>query len=66
MEQLELQASNIKCGGCVANIEKGLNGTAGISEIKIDIESNIVHLKGDNLDKTLITQKLDELGYPVV
>lgn len=66
MEQLEIQASNIKCGGCVANIEKGLNDFAGISNVKIDIESNIVSLQGENLDKALITQKLTELGYPAI
>jgi len=64
MEQLELQSSKIKCSGCVANIEKGLVGFAGISEV--DVESNIVSLQGNELDKKIIANKLKELGYPVV
>lgn len=66
MTQLDIQSSKIKCGGCVANIEKGLDGFAGIVEVKVDIESNIVSIQGDNLDKTLISEKLTELGYPEI
>ena len=66
MEQLELQASKIKCGGCVSNIEKGLKDFAGISTFKVDIESNVVSVQGNELDKTAIENKLAELGYPVV
>lgn len=66
MEQLEIQASNIKCGGCVSNIEQGLDNFAGISEVKIDIETNIITLQGKHLDEVLISQKLTELGYPKI
>lgn len=65
MEQLQIQSSKIKCGGCVANIEKGLKDFSGITEIKVDIESNIVSVSGNGLDKTVIENKLTELGYPV-
>lgn len=66
MEQLDIQASKIKCGGCVANIEKGLADFAGITEVNVGIESNIVSLKGNELDKTVIENKLAELGYPAI
>lgn len=64
MEQLDIQASKIKCGGCVANIEKGLENFSGITEIKVDVDSNIVSLQGAGMDKLLIENKLAELGYP--
>lgn len=66
MEQLEIQSSKIKCGGCVANIEKGLTGFAGITEVKVELESNIVSVKGNELDKSVIESKLAELGYPAI
>lgn len=66
MEQLDIQSSKIKCGGCVANIENGLKDFAGITEINVDIESNIVTLKGNEMDKTIVENKLAELGYPTV
>lgn len=66
MTQLDIQSSKIKCGGCVANIEKGLDGFSGIMEVKVDIESNIVSVTGTELDKAVIEGKLAELGYPVI
>jgi copper chaperone CopZ len=64
MEQLDIQASKIKCGGCVSAIENGLNDFAGISEVNVDVESNIVSIKGNGLDEDAIENKLAELGYP--
>ena len=66
MEQLDIQSSKIKCGGCVANIEKGLADFAGITEVSVELESNIVSVKGNELDKTVIENKLAELGYPAI
>jgi len=66
MEQLDIQASKIKCGGCVANIEKGLDNFAGVTDVKVDIESNVVSIKGNELDKAVIENKLSELGFPAV
>ena len=66
MEQLEIQSSKIKCGGCVSNIENGLKDFAGITEINVDIESNVVSVKGNSIDKAVIENKLAELGYPAV
>ena len=66
MEQLKIQSSKIKCGGCVANIEKGLNGFAGITEVKVELESNIVSVQGNELNKEVIENKLAELGYPAI
>ncbi|MDH5601907.1 MAG: heavy-metal-associated domain-containing protein [Gammaproteobacteria bacterium] len=63
-EQLEIQSSKIKCGGCVSAIENGLKDFSGITEIKVDVETNIVSVKGNGLDKEVIENKLAELGYP--
>lgn len=64
MNQLDIQSSKIKCSGCVSNIENGLKDIKGISEINIDIKSNIINIQGDNLDGNLIKKRLSELGYP--
>ena len=65
MEQLDIQSSKIKCGGCVSNIENGLKDFAGITDISVDIESNVVSLAGNKMDQTAIEKKLTELGYPL-
>ena len=66
MSSLEIQASGIKCEGCVSNIENGLNQLAGITTVKVDRASNVVTVEGENLDKAVITEKLAELGYPAI
>ena len=66
MSQITIQASNIKCGGCVSTVEKGLKDFSGITDISVDIESNIVTLDGDIMDQSAIENKLSDLGYPVV
>ena len=66
METLEIQASNIKCGGCVSNVQNGLKELHGITAVDVDIPGNKVSVEGENLDKATIEAKLAELGYPVV
>ena len=66
MASLEIQASNIKCGGCVSSIENGLNELAGITAVNADVPSNKVTVKGENLDEAVIEAKLAELGYPAI
>lgn len=65
MDKIELQASNIKCGGCVANVENGLKPLTGVSTISVDVASNIVIVEGTDLNQEAIEAKLAELGYPV-
>jgi len=64
MEQLDIQSSKIKCGGCVSAIKEGLKDITGISEVNVDVESNVVSINGTGLDKEAIENKLAELGYP--
>ena len=66
MRSVEIQASNIKCGGCVGNMEIGLNKLADITAVKVDIASNKVTVEGNDLDKAVIIEELAELGYPAV
>ena len=66
MDKLEIQASNIKCGGCVSTVESGLKEMAGVSLVEVDIPSNRVTVEGTDLDQAAIEAKLGELGYPAV
>jgi len=66
MEKLILQASNIKCAGCVSNIETHLIDYAGIKTVNVDIETNQLTIDGDELDQQAIKNKLTEIGYPII
>lgn len=65
MTSIKLQASNIKCDGCVSNVQNGLKELAGITAVDVDILSNQVKVEGEQLDQAVIEAKLAELGYPV-
>ena len=56
---------NLKCGGCANTITKGLTEINGVTEVKIDVENNVVDVNFDN-DKNLeeIKTKLKKMGYP--
>ncbi|HSJ48493.1 MAG TPA: heavy-metal-associated domain-containing protein [Gammaproteobacteria bacterium] len=60
------KVKNVKCGGCVAAIETGLEGLPGVQSVKVVIEGGQVTVAGENLDRTLLSAKLSELGYPEV
>lgn len=63
--ETKIQASNIKCGGCVNSITKGLTQIQGVKAVNVDIPTNEITIEYDqtiNLD--LVKQKLKELGYP--
>ena len=66
MEKINIQASNIKCAGCVSSITDGLKHISGINEINVDIDSNVVSLTGSEMNPEEIKSKLSELGYPEV
>lgn len=55
---------NVKCGGCVSNIQNGLKDLPGVDAVEVTIESGQVSVTGDNLDRAQLSAKLSELGYP--
>ncbi|MDH3327563.1 MAG: heavy-metal-associated domain-containing protein [Gammaproteobacteria bacterium] len=64
MDTLNLKASNVKCGGCVSNIENGLQDVEGIDAVSVTIDGGKVSITGTNLNRDAISNKLIELGYP--
>jgi len=64
MTSLTLTVLNVKCEGCVSNIINGLNLINGIENVEVDANTGVVKITGTNLDKSKVTSKLSELGYP--
>ena len=64
MQTENFTVKNVKCGGCVANIQKGLKGLPGVNEVEVVIEGGKVAVNGDDLDRGALSAKLTELGYP--
>jgi copper chaperone CopZ len=64
MKKLELFVENIKCGGCMTSIKKGILELKGVSQVEIAIEDEKITIEGDHLNRSVITKKLDGMGYP--
>ena len=63
---MEFFAENIKCNGCVKNIQKGLKDIEGISELKVDIPTGKVTFEYTGKENNKFFAKLlSDLGYPI-
>ncbi len=62
-----IQVQNLKCGGCVTTITKGVSSLAGVSDVSVDIEKSSVafHVSGEALIQQ-VKDKLSDMGYPEV
>ncbi len=56
--------SNVKCGGCTSNIEKGVSEMTGVESVSAETTGGKVTVTGSNLDRAAISEKLQQLGYP--
>jgi copper chaperone len=64
MSQEIFTVKNVKCGGCVSNIESGIGAIAGVTGVAVVIESGEVRVDGPVLKRAELSKKLAELGYP--
>jgi len=62
--QIEIDAQNIKCGGCASTISTGLMEDPRINEVNVDIASGRVTVEADGDIRADIEQRLAALGYP--
>ena len=59
----EINISNMKCNGCVANAQKALEGLPGLESAEISLEQANAVLTGD-FDLTEALKRLADAGYP--
>ncbi len=64
MQNEEFTVQNVKCQGCASTIYEGLTKIPDIQDVKVVIETGDVSITGTNLNRTQISEKLAELGYP--
>jgi len=66
MQTEEFKVKNVKCGGCAANIQNGLEDLPGVTAVEVAVDSGQVTVSGDAIDRARLSAKLSELGYPEV
>jgi copper chaperone len=57
--------TNIKCGGCVANVTSHLNGNSEIWEWKVDTANpdKVLTVQTETLDKEQVKKIVEQAGY---
>ncbi|MFA5531442.1 MAG: heavy-metal-associated domain-containing protein [Thiohalomonadaceae bacterium] len=64
MQTENFTVKNIKCGGCVANVQKGLKDVPGVENVEVTIDGGLVKVTGEGLSRARLAERLRELGYP--
>lgn len=66
MAEEQFTVANVKCGGCVKNIETNVGQMAGVESVSVDLATKQVVVSGAALDRSALVAKLAALGYPEV
>lgn len=64
MTTLQIFVENIKCNGCVSNIQAALLKLKGVVNVDVYKEKDLVCISGVALERQEMTAVLPELGYP--
>jgi copper chaperone len=66
MKTEEIKVANIECNACARTIKNSLLKIKGIESVEVNVENKLVKVQYDNLDRELIVDELDSIGYPEV
>ncbi len=61
-QQIVLSIPGMKCGGCVANVEKALNAESGVSGVNVDLDSKTARLQSE-LPVARLVEVIKAAGY---
>ena len=65
VQQLVFTVPGISCGHCEAAIKHEVGAVAGVADIDVDLDSKLVTVRGESLDRDDIVAAIDEAGYDV-
>jgi copper chaperone CopZ len=62
-----IEILNLKCGGCVNTVKKGLLSVDGIDEVEVDLENSKVMVPTEDEQVLIqVKEKLSKMGYPEI
>ena len=66
LQQLVLTVPGMTCGHCEAAVTREVGSVAGVAGVDVDLDSKLVTVRGEALDRDAIVAAIDEAGYDVV
>ena len=64
--ELVLKVDGMTCMHCVANVKKALEALSNVEEAALDLQSGLVSVTGNDLDKPTLSCAIEKAGYKVV
>ena len=65
IQQLILSVPGMSCGHCEAAVKREVGAVAGVAAVDVDLDSKLVTVHGEALDRDEIVTAIDEAGYDV-
>jgi copper chaperone len=60
---LSFSVPGMSCGHCEAAVKSEISKLAGVREVKVDLSTKEVVVRGDRLDPAAVAAAVDEAGY---
>jgi copper chaperone CopZ len=60
-----LKVPGMTCGHCEASVKTEVAKVAGVTDVKVDLETKLVTVTGVGLDHTALVNAVDEAGFEV-
>lgn len=61
--ELNYHVEDMSCGNCKAAVTEALTGIAGVTKVKVDLDTKLVRVEGTGVDDAAVRSAIDEAGY---
>jgi len=65
MTTMVLNVPGMTCGHCEAAVKQEVGALAAVTDVAVDLETKLVTVTGDPLDRAEIVAAIDEAGFDV-
>ncbi|MBI4935835.1 MAG: heavy-metal-associated domain-containing protein [Actinobacteria bacterium] len=66
MSELTFTVPGMTCGHCEAAVKGEVTKVTGVTDVAVNLDTKIVTVAGDTLDREAIVAAIDEAGFEVV
>lgn len=63
MTEIKLNISGMKCGGCVASVEKALRAQTDVESVEVSLENACAVINGQ-ADAAVLAKAVTDAGFP--
>ena len=65
MSELRFSVPGMSCGHCEAAVKGEVSKVVGVTGTHVDLDTKLVTVSGDGVDRAAVVAAIDEAGYEV-